>query len=353
MRRLLVVCICVFLFSCDTDENDPQSRTWRMGFQNSAPRYDDINLFLRSLDLWIPRADAAIISVEVPWKELLAGEKAADHVVANYKDLAAYYKSKDLVLWVYIDPQNGLDRTSDAVSLVDLGKSIADADMQVVYQKFVVAMDSILKPVHLGLALETNLIRDAALPPIYNGVRQAANDAAALLKSRNSPAKLSVSVQVDHAWGKLVGGSYKGVSQDYLDFPFMEEVGLSSYPYFGFDKPQDIPPDYYSKLLEGKGLPSFVSEGGWTSETIDAPGGTRVSSEQLQKEYIEHHGKLLDQARCIALFQLTFTDIDVNSLPPDVPENLPYFAFLGLVDAAFNPKPALEAWDVFFHRPLE
>ena len=88
-------------------------------------------------------------------------------MVNNYKGLVEYYRSKGLKLWVYVDPQNGLDRASDARELVAAGKSIADADMQNIYRRFVVVMDSVLSPEHLGLALETNLIRAAASPAIY------------------------------------------------------------------------------------------------------------------------------------------------------------------------------------------
>jgi hypothetical protein len=91
-----------------------------------------------------------------------------------------------------------LDRTTDAVDLQQANKSIADADMQLLYKKFVLAMDSVLNPEHLGLALETNLIRDAAPAAIYTGVKTAAN-AAAAVRARNATVPLSISVQVDHA----------------------------------------------------------------------------------------------------------------------------------------------------------
>ena len=349
----MIVCLTIVLLSCDSDDDGPANRSYRMGFQNSAPRFDNIDLFLESLAIWTTRADAAIVSTEVPWEALLGGEKPEAYVVNNYKALVEYYRSRNFLVWVYIDPQNGLDRASDAVDLVEAGKSIAQPEMQAIYRRFVVVMDSVLKPEHLGLALETNLIRAAATPAIYNGVRKAANDVAAELKLRNTNAKLSISVQVDHAWGKLVGGSYTGVEQDFVDFPFKEEVGLSSYPYFGFDKPSDIPVNYYSRLVEGKAVPVFVTEGGWSSQPLDSPGRTFLSSNQLQKEYIERHEKLLDDVQAAAWFQLTFTDIELASLPPDVPEIIEYFAFLGLVDKDLASKPALDAWDKIFGRKLK
>lgn len=337
----------VVAFACQQEEETP-IRTFRMGFQNSAPRFDNLDLFVQSLNLWTTRADAAMITTEVPWAELLAGTTVNDYVINNYKDLVAFYRSKNLKLWVYIDPQNGLDREKDAVDLQQAGKSIADADMQLLYQKFSVAMDSILKPDHLGLALETNLIRDAAPADIYTGVKTAANATAQIIRARNASVPLSVSVQVDHAWGKLVGGSYIGIAPDFSDFPFIQELGLSSYPYFGFSNPTDIPMNYYTRLVEGKNLPVFVSEGGWSSVSVP---GSFTSSNELQKAYIEHHAHVLNEVKAEAVFQLLFTDIDPTAVPADVPDNINYFLYLGLVDKNFISKPALSAWDVVFNYP--
>jgi hypothetical protein len=323
-----------------------------MGFANSAPRFDDINLVLQSLNLWSTRADAAIINTEVPWDEMLAGTNPVPYVVDNYSALSQFYKSKGMKLWVYVDPQNGLDRTSDAVALVAKGRSISEDEVQTLYRRFVIVMDSVLRPDHVGLALETNLIRDAAPPAIYEGVKKAAYEAFIELKQRGSLAKLSVSVQVDHAWGKLGSGVYQGIVQDLADFSFVEELGLSSYPYFGWTNPEQIPTNYYSKLVAGTNLPVFVSEGGWSSVSVTTPSASFVSSPQIQEQYIRHHRKLLDEAQAIALFQLVFTDIDAASLPPNVPDNIGYFLSLGMVDISLQPKPALSAWDEMFNTAL-
>jgi hypothetical protein len=319
-----------------------------MGFQNSAPRVDNPDLFLQSLALWTPRADAAMITTEVPWEELLKGTPINTYILNNYSELVNYYRNKELKLWIYIDPQNGLDRTADALDLQAANKSIADADMQLLYQEFTVAMDSMLHPDHLGLALETNLIRAATPAAIYEGVKKAANATAAILKTKNPTVPLSISVQADFAWGTLGGGTYRDIAPDFIDFPFLQELGISSYPYFGFDKPSDIPMNYYSRLVEGKALPVFISEGGWTSASVTAATESFISSPEMQRDYIAHHHHLLNDVKAIAVFQLLFTDLDVDSLPPDVPDNIHYFAYLGLVDKNLQPKPALVTWDDLF-----
>ncbi|MFM9838593.1 MAG: hypothetical protein ACKVOQ_10040 [Cyclobacteriaceae bacterium] len=365
MKKLLTIVVVghlLFLASCKKD--DPPAtptmlttRTYRMGFQNSAPRFGDFNLFVQSLTIWTTRADAAIISIEVPWDSLYAGKSVKQYVLNNYKGLVDVYRSKNFKLWVYIDPQNGLNRGSDATGLVALGKSIAQDDAQKLYRRFAVVMDSILRPEHLGLALETNLMRAASSASLYNGIKKAVNDAAADVRAIDKNVKLSVSAQADFAWGRLLGnGVYVGIAQDFIDFPFIEEVGISSYPYFGFAKPEDIPLDYYSKLTEGKSLPVFVCEGGWPSQSFTITGAnqkTITSDVTVQQNYFTRQSQLLDNAKAIGFFQLVVTDIDATSLPPNVDPNINNFIYLGVLDVNLKPKPSLTIWDGLFKRAFQ
>ncbi len=337
-----------FLFACNKENNNSSTRSYRMGFQNSSPSLN-YNLATQSFQLWTMRADAAIISTEVPWDSLLTGVSPQSYVNRNYKVLAEYYRSKYFKLWVYIDPANGLNRTSDAAALVDLHKSIAQQQVQLIYERFVIVMDSILTPDHLGLALETNLIRDSAPDSVYQGIKQATANVASKIREFDKTVQLSISVQVDWAWGKLVNnGNFKGVDQDFIDFPFIQELGLSSYPYMGFDSPSDIPINYYSQLVANHPLPVFVSEGGWSSVTVGAYSGTP----QKQEDYIIRQGQLLEQAKATAVFQLTFTDFELSLFPAGTPSDISLFTSIGLVDTMLHPKPALTAWDNLFKLKL-
>lgn len=352
---LLILSLSGVFSSCNVKDempSDPEidNLNWYMGFMNSAPRPGDLELSLQVLDIWTSRADAAIINVEVPWQAIFDGQSISDIVDERFTGLAQFYRSRNLKLWVYIDPQNGLDRSSDAVELQNAGRSIAEPEIQNLYKEFVVVMDSILKPDHLGLALETNLIRDISTPEIYQGIRSAVNQVAQELKERETTAELSISIQADHAWGRLIGGPFRSIDTDFEDFPFITELGISSYPYFGFDNPEDIPMNYYSRLVQGKAMNVFISEGGWTSSSILTDGFNRISSPEKQQRYIEIHEKLLDEVNATAVFQLLFTDIDLSSLPDPVPEKLQFFAHIGLVDTELNPKPALDAWDTLFSK---
>jgi len=174
-----------------------------------------------------------------------------------------------------------------------------------------------------------------------------ANAAAAQIRAAAVPCKLYVSVQVEVAWGRP-SGPYQGIAQDLTDFPFMDALGLSSYPYLGgFAVPEDLPPDYYSKVAEGTTLPVLVVEGGWPSIAV----GSFVSSPALQARYLTRQLLLLDHAAARGVFQLTFYDLDLSANPPPPGSVLPLFTHLGLADSALQAKPALAVWDSTFRHP--
>lgn len=350
VRNTVFVLLAVLLIPSCKKKEDPHTakeRSYRMGFMNSAPR-PVLDLALQSLNTWTQRADAAIVSMEVPWDSLYAGVSCQQYVANNLAELVNYYRGKNLKLWVYIDPANGLDRSANSDKLKVLNKSITQPDVQQLYRRFCVVMDSMLHPEHMGLALETNLVRGLSADSLYQAIKTAVNAAAGDVRAIDANVKLSVSVQVDWAWGKLNHGSYAGVGQDFTDFPFVQELGLSSYPYFAFSEAKDIPDEYYSRLVEGHSLPVFVSEGGWSSYVVN----TFQGSKEKQKDYIARQEQLLDKAGAIAVFQLTFTDIDTTALPAGTPGGINAFAGIGLVDITMQAKPALDAWDSAFKRPL-
>ncbi len=342
------------ILACSSDGTAPAGgggpavRTYRMGF-SGIPSRADLNLAIASIDMWSQRADAAIMSFELPWDSLLAGVPPETLVVRDQEGLANYFRFKGHELWIYLDPANGLNRAGESDALVDAGRSITEPAVQQLFRRYAVVIDSVIRPEHLGLALETNLIRGLSPAPLYAAIRQVVNDAATDVRAVDSTVKLSVSVQVDWAWGRFGTGSYEGVEQDFTDFPFIQELGLSSYPFLaGFSVPEEIPLDYYTKLVEGHTIPVMVTEGGWSSATLDS----LVASEDEQKRYIERQSELLDEAGAIAVFQLTFTDLDLVAMPPPPGSILYLFAHLGLVDVDLNPKAALAAWDAVYARPL-
>jgi hypothetical protein len=273
-----------------------------MGFSAIGPT-PNVATALASIDMWSLRADAAIMHVDVQWAAMLAGTSAAAAAKANALDLSNYYRARKLPIVLMLDVTNGLARDREAPELVAAGRSITESAIQRLY-------------------------RDVATP-------------------------LYVSVQVETAWGRLAGsgpGTYIGIDDDLRDFPFIGALGLSSYPYLaGFATPETIPNDYYSRIRGSRTLPLMVVEGGWTSTAI----GALLSSPEMQARYIRRQAELLDAAGAAAVFQLTFTDLDLGTIPQPPGSILPVFATLGMVDTQLRPKPALAVWDSVFARRRE
>ena len=346
--RVAIGCCLLALACSDATSPAPRPRTFRLGF-SAIPPTPDQTVLLQSLNLWTStHADAAIMHISVPYLALLNGVTAPQEVRGNELGLANYYRAKGLALIITVDVTNGLDRAKEDPVLDSLGRSITDTAIQRVYVDYVMALDSILHPDALGLAAETNLIRFAAPDSVYQAVVTMTNAAAAQVRQLGGAPLLYVSVQVETAWGRLQGGGYAGITQDLADFSFLDLLGLSSYPYLGgFADPESLPPDYYARLRDESGHPVLVVEGGWSSISF----GAFASSPAEQARYIDDQARLLDSARAVAVFQLTFADLDLSaiSLPPG--SILPLFAHLGVVDSALGAKPALAEWDRQLARP--
>ncbi|HET9251351.1 MAG TPA: hypothetical protein VFP58_04470 [Candidatus Eisenbacteria bacterium] len=326
----------------------PQPRTYRMGFSGIPPR-PDLAQAIAAIQMWTPRADQALILNEPPWDSLLAGVPAETLLRRDQLQLAQYYRAQGLRIVVSIDPTNGLNRASDSEPLVEAGRSLAEPAIQQLYRDYVVAADTLLRPDAISVASETNLVRLAATPDLYQALVRNAADAAAAIRAVDANVTIFTTVQVETAWGRLGGmGDYEGIAQDRADFPFIQMLGLSSYPYLaGFAEPESLPVTYYERLVESAPIPLMVIEGGWTSASLDS---SLISSPEKQRRYLVRHAEILDRAQAVGVFQLTFTDLDPTFFPPGT--ILPFFAHLGLVDADLNPKPALAAWDAVFARPL-
>ena len=318
-----------------------------MGFSHFAPRLT-IEEIVATLDKWQTRGDAGILLTPPPWGSLLADTVPSVIIRREYLQIVERYRAAGFRVVVMVDATDGFDRSKEAAELVALGRSIGEPAIQSLYRDFVVALDSILKPDYLGLAMETNLVRTVAAPALYSDLRAVANAAAASLRANGTTAKLFATVQVETAWGKMPGMSgYVGIAQDRADFPFMDALGLSSYPNLTtVAAPEDLPLDYYSRLVPDGSLPMLVVEGGWSSAN-----GINPSSPDLQARYIDRQMAIADRTKLVGIFQLTFTDIDAASYGSSGSLIAP-FANLGLVTVDLEDKPALARWDRAFSRRL-
>ena len=320
-----------------------------MGFSAIPPRLFDTSTanLIAAIDNWVPHADAAIMHVSPPWAAMLAGVVPDSAVRIVELPLAQYYRSKGLEIVFTVDATDGLNRAAEAPELVAAGRSITDTMVQRLYREWTYAVAWRIQPAYLGLAAETNLIRALAPDSVYQALVTMTNAVAAQISAASLPSQLFVSVQVEVAWGRP-SGPYQGIAQDRTDFPFVDAVGLSSYPYLGgFADPETVPLDYYSRIVQGTTLPVLVVEGGWPSISV----GAVVSSPAEQARYIGRQAQLVDSVKARGLFQLTFYDLDLSTNPPPPGSNLPLFTHLGLADSAMHAKTGLAVWDSTLRRP--
>src|SRR5256885_2337852 len=203
-----------------------------MGFAPMPPRLDPA-IVVPSINYWLPRADAAIMHVSPPWAALIRGVSPAAAVDTAQLPLANYFRANRLALVFTVDATDGLNRAAEAPELVALGRSVTDTAIQRLYRDWVFAVADKLRPDYLGLIAETNLIRAAAPDSVYRALVVMANAVAAEVRAAGLPSRLYVSVQVETAWGRPAtgGGAYQGIARDLADFPFVDAIGLSSYPY--------------------------------------------------------------------------------------------------------------------------
>jgi hypothetical protein len=316
-----------------------------MGFYPNPPVYSTDSV-VQLIDEVSTHAELMHIHEELPWTDLLAGTSALD--LANAKlPLVNAVRAKGMRMGFMADLTNGLDRSQEPPQLVALGRSITEPAVQQVYRAYVLAIAQVVQPDYVGLNAETNLVRLQATPAVYAASVQAANAAAADLKAAGISVPLMISVQVEVAWGEASADSaYQGIATDLADFPFLQMLGLSSYPYFVNAQPEDLPADYYSRLLSGQQLPVMVAEGGWSS----ASSGGLNSSPDLQARYIDVQASLLDSVSATAVIQTLFADLDLSTLPASLVNGLVPFADIGLTSSDFSAKPALASWDALFAR---
>ena len=338
--------LVVVLAACGGDQGPAApTRSFRMGFSSFPPRVNDPAIVLPAIDFWIPRADAALFHVSPPWAAMIAGYEPAMAVDTVEMPLNNYYRGRGLDITFVVDATDGLNRAAEAPELVAAGRSVTDTAIQRLYREWVFAVAEKVRPTYMGLVAETNLIRAAAPDSVYQALVVMANAVAAEIRAANIPTTLFVSIQVETAWGALAGpaGPYVGITEDLADFPFVQAIGLSSYPYLGgFADPENLPDNYYSRIVEGTTLPVLVVEGGWPSIAV----GAVTSSPAEQARYIRRQAELLTAMDARGLFQITFYDIDLTGFPPQPPNSpIGLFTHLGLADSAMNPKAALQVWD--------
>ena len=214
---------------------------------------------------------------------------------------------------------------------------------------FAIRLTREFSPRYIGLASEINTYMDAYPEDVENYLSLYSQTYAAI-KEASPSTQVFVTFQWDDL-NRLDGdGERYDIKWEQMEAfePELDIWVISSYPYFFFETPRDIPEDYYTPLLNRTNKPLAVAEGGWTSQDVDVFTGT-------PSEQVEHLQTLNDQLgpRLVFLINLIYADLEWESYQEilsaqgnaDDMGTLSYFTYLGLVKSDGTPKPALEAWD--------
>jgi hypothetical protein len=120
---------------------------------------------------------------------------------------------------------------------------------------------------------------------------------------------------------------------DLVEMDRVDALGFTSYPYFEYDTPVDIPEDYYDEIAEHWDGPVIFTEIGWLGgQSTPYPGG-----EEAQAQFISQFFKLSKNLELRYVTWLFLHDWDGQ-------DNLPAFRFIGLRENDGTPRPADVAW---------
>ncbi len=96
MRATLLLLTVVWTAGCARPSaNRPSTRAYRLGFSATPPRLELASV-LQTIEQWTGHGDAALVSLQPPWRSLLADTSAAFLVRRDQAELVALYRRKRL-----------------------------------------------------------------------------------------------------------------------------------------------------------------------------------------------------------------------------------------------------------------
>jgi hypothetical protein len=339
-----------------TDSVVENPRTYAMGFSILPP----VPSVEATID-FVPRVaevgEYTIIQREVPWRRLRAGDSIDEILDDEWDGYVEFVtEAHGLRLVILVDPLDGLDRTRESPEARAAGATLMDPGDRAIHEAFVLEVARRYQPDYLGLASEINTMAAHGDPAFYVLLRDMINGLIPEIREVSPDSKIFVSHQVDDAWGLFGESNVEDQFSVVRDFEATDVVGLSSYPVFFWDRPEDIPDDYYQRYADESGKPLIQVEGGWSSERTAFMGPTRQASLEVQTRYFIRLFELLDGVEAELVVLLTMADLDLSrpewGLTEETRAGLSNFARMGILDTALQPKPAFAVWVDAFERPL-
>jgi hypothetical protein len=335
-----------------TDSGSQVTRSYQMGFFFLSPR-SDIPTVLQTIDDQKPVTEVLLIQREVPYSRLLGGQSIKQAYDEEYKELIAHIRSKGITPLFLVDPLDGLNRRQEGNEIRKNGRSLREPAMRTLHRDWTLYLAEQVQAPVFGLASEINTLGAHGDPGLYAIVKDLINGLAPEVRRVSPGTKVSMTFQVDDAWGKF--GLPGDVDQFVMTREFdMDILGLSSYPSFVFQDPAEIPIDYFRRLQLAANKPAWMAEGGWASVSNTA--GV-VRNEQLQANYYRKTFELLDSVEAEYAVFLEYADLDLTDpglvavLAPDQIATLVNFASMGIVDTQFRRKLSHAAWTERFKVP--
>jgi len=329
------------------------ARPYRMGWFLVPPK-PSVESILEAFPLAARHGDAVLLQREVPWSRILAGDPMETILEQDYDGLIAYLRGLGLHVSILVDPLDGLDRTRESNETRAAGRTLNEPELRALHEQWVELLAARYRPDYFGLASEINSLAARGDPVLYANIRDMANRLAPRIRAAAPNTRVFVSFQVDEAWGRPPIPP-SPVDQFALSREFdIDVLGLSSYPSFFFEDPETIPGDYFRRLQVASGKPVIMAEGGWSSDPL----GTGETNATLarQRAYYERFFELMDSVQPELIILLLYADMDMDAwlaaaAPGTNTQGLRPFSRMGLVSAAFLPKPSLAVWDARFNLP--
>ena len=115
----------------------------------------------------------------------------------------------------------------------------------------------------------------------------------------------------------------------------VDGIGFTSYPYFEYETPAELPADYYAEIAQHTGLPILFTELGWLAD----PSPPYAGSEEEQAAFVD---RFFELAAGLDLRYAAW--LAANDWPTGIIGPGSAFYQIGLRDPAGVPRPADASW---------
>lgn len=323
------------------------------GFFPSPPELT-AESFLSNLQGISEHGDVIMLMRSVPWADFVESPDGRSKDIKELGDVISLAAEKGLEPIFVIDPLNGLDRREIAPLPPELqGSNFGTPELRSAFKHYALRIVQEFSPRYLGLASEINTYADAQ-PEDFQNFLGLYREVYYAVKAESPNTQIFVTFQWDDLnnaipFDNTLDGEPFHPKWEQIEIfePELDVWAISSYPYVAFENAGDIPPNYYTPLLDRTDKPLAVAEGGYTSRDIEPFRGT-------PEDQVEYLTAIENQIGDKLIFWIYLLLDDVNGeayrqhLSQSIGETadtILWFEAVGLRHSDGTPKPALDTWD--------